>query len=872
MNSFNPAGEQLFKTILTEAPIATALYAGKDMVIQFANQAILDLWGKDESVIGKKLSDALAGDDITDFLKILDTVYLSGKTYHSSEQHAELKVNGAPQSFWFNFTCKPLLNAAGEVYAIIDMAIDVTEQVKSRNKLKEIQENTRFALDSAGMGTWTLYPLARIVEWDERCKELCGYHKHDKIDYDETLKFVYPDDIARVQEAVITALTPGMGGNYDVDIRVIPAEDGRQKWIRCKGKAYFNADGDAYKFSGTVVDITDEKRKEQALKNVEQRFETAFNNADIGIMLSDTAGNFMLVNKAFSSMTGYTQDELNSSNFFAITHPDDLAYNREITAPLYNGEVTSVQFHKRYVRKDGSDFWVDINTTMIYDEQRRQDCTLSIVRDITAELAAQEEQRKLIFLIDNSSDFVSLSDLDGNVSYLNKAGRRMMGFADQKEAQRHNSTYLSAGEIDRLGTEVNKDLFEKGSWTGHITYRNFKTGELIPVYGTSMLVKDPVTGKPVGRASIARDLRAEISSREQLQAINKELNDQVRQFEFVTDFMPVQLWTAGTDGQLDYVNKRAMEYFGTSAENIIGEAWQDKIHPDDLARCQETWMHSLQTGEIYQYEFRLMDKDGIYRWHLARALPFVMDDQLIRWFGTNTDINEQKELQRQKDEFIGIASHELKTPVTSIKAYAQVLEIMLRKKGDMREADMLGKMNQQVDRLTKLISDLLDVTRIQSGRIQFNKTAFDFNAMVSDVIEEVQRTSASHQIVQEFTPAGTVYADKDRLGQVIINLLTNAIKYSPAANKVVVATKVCEAEVIISVQDFGIGIPVDKKERIFEQFYRVTGPGHLTFPGLGLGLYIAAEIIKREGGRIWADSCEDAGSTFYFGIPVGANG
>ncbi|MCX2575540.1 PAS domain-containing sensor histidine kinase [Pedobacter sandarakinus] len=232
------------------------------------------------------------------------------------------------------------------------------------------------------------------------------------------------------------------------------------------------------------------------------------------------------------------------------------------------------------------------------------------------------------------------------------------------------------------------------------------------------------------------------------------------------------------------------------------------------------------------------------------------------------DVTHQVQLQKQKDEFLGIASHELKTPVTSIKAYAQVLEKMIRAEGDERKAQMVHKMDLQLNRLTHLIGDLLDVTKIQSGKMAFNPTKFDFDNLVGEIVEEIQHTTSKHKIITDLTCQSFVLADRERIGQVITNFLSNAIKYSTDANKLDVRTTLVGNEVILAVQDYGIGISHELQDLVFEQFYRVGGSLQHTYPGLGLGLYISAEIIKNEGGRIWLESEEGVGSTFYFALQI----
>ncbi|RZL52081.1 MAG: HAMP domain-containing histidine kinase, partial [Pedobacter sp.] len=168
--------------------------------------------------------------------------------------------------------------------------------------------------------------------------------------------------------------------------------------------------------------------------------------------------------------------------------------------------------------------------------------------------------------------------------------------------------------------------------------------------------------------------------------------------------------------------------------------------------------------------------------------------------------------------------------------------------------------------LTGLIGDLLDVTKIQSGKMTYNPVKFDFNLLAKEIIEEMQHTTTQHQIRFEFETDFIVNADKERIGQVITNFLSNAIKYSIDSQHIDVKSYRQNNEIILSVQDYGIGISKDLQHLIFDQFYRVGGNLQHTYPGLGLGLYISSEIIKNEGGRIWLDSDEGKGSTFYFAL------
>lgn len=227
---------------------------------------------------------------------------------------------------------------------------------------------------------------------------------------------------------------------------------------------------------------------------------------------------------------------------------------------------------------------------------------------------------------------------------------------------------------------------------------------------------------------------------------------------------------------------------------------------------------------------------------------------------------EKDRFEQRKDEFISVASHELKTPITTIKGYTQILNKLLKGKNKNLLA-YTAKMEEQLNRLTKLVNDLLDVSKIQTGKLELQREKVKIDDLIKDVTRDIQMTS-NHQII--FKKNGRLpraWVDKYLISQVLINLISNAIKYSPKANKVFVRSLLDE-DIIISVQDFGIGISAKDKEKIFERFYQADTRIRQSFQGLGLGLYISYEIIKSHGGNMWVESVKGKGSTLSFSLPT----
>lgn len=334
---------------------------------------------------------------------------------------------------------------------------------------------------------------------------------------------------------------------------------------------------------------------------------------------------------------------------------------------------------------------------------------------------------------------------------------------------------------------------------------------------------------------------------------------------------------------------------------LVALLWADGKRAEAI-RLEELWNEQAQTeafslfcaypmqgfdGETYGAEFA-----EICRQH-GRVIPTesytALNDPderllaitLLQQKGNSLDVEvaERKRMEAalqeseahfrfMTDEFISMASHELNTPLTSLIGYAHLLQYRLKKLGDEESLRFLTTINKQLDRLTRLINDMLDISRTQQGKLPYQEEFFDLDTLVRETLENLQARTFTHQLLLEGSTTAQVYGDRERIGQVLINLVSNAIKFSPAADKVIVRLSQEGDNAVVSVQDFGIGITEHHHSRIFERFYQATEPATKTYPGLGIGLYISSEIIKRHRGRIWLASQKDMGSTFSFSLPA----
>ena len=368
-------------------------------------------------------------------------------------------------------------------------------------------------------------------------------------------------------------------------------------------------------------------------------------------------------------------------------------------------------------------------------------------------------------------------------------------------------------------------------------------------------------GNIEGIVSIGIDVSEQVLAR-------KKIEENEERFRTMADNIPNLAWMANADGWIYWYNKKWHDYTGTTPEEMEGWGWQSVHDPEVLPEVLTKWEASIAQGKLFDMVFPIKGADGIFRPFLTRVVP-VKDDQgnVKKWFGTNTDITERENLAKQKDDFIGIASHELKTPLTSVKGYIQLIQELVQENSFESIGDLIKYSENSINKLSGLIDDLLDVSKIQAGKIKYVFSEFSVDELLKESIKEARHLSPRHEIIVQGDLSAKIYGDKLRLEQVVNNFLSNAVKYSPQAKEIVLSVSTQAGNLRIAVTDYGIGISEKDLPNLFQRFFRVDQSYH-QFQGLGLGLYISAEIVKRHNGQINVESAVGKGSTFSFTIPM----
>lgn len=600
----------------------------------------------------------------------------------------------------------------------------------------------------------------------------------------------------------------------------------------------------------------------------DERLKLAIEASGLSIWEIDLLNNSIKYSDKFAETLGYDKSEkLLLEQVRGQVHAGDRQMVEKAFADAV--EKGNYEYEARIIKPDESVIYIRTRGKMVFDKNGNPVKLIGTLRDITHERqtrqALEKSERRLRRLILNAP--IAIGILNGPeyiVEIINARALRLMG---KTKEQMLNKPVLDS--ITELDSQSAKSLLDSVYYTGQpfsasefpaMLNRFGKMEEVFINFEYHPLFNSQE--KVYGIMVVGIDVTEQVVAR-------RKIEESEARFKLLADSMPQFVWTANREGNINYFNQAVYDYSGLTTPQVRKGGWLEIVHPDERKRSIQLWKKAISTGKDFTMEHRFRRYDGQYKWQLSRAVPLRDEAGNIQlWIGTSTDIQNMKLQEQHKDFFISMASHELKTPITSMKGYVQILQSMYENDEDDFLKKSLERIHTQIEKLISIIADLLDVSKIRSGSLTFQKQDFDINNLINEIIEELSVIYPLHKII--FTPEKNlkVFADRDRVGQVLINLITNAIKYSPKNGDIIISSRVNQKSVMISVKDEGIGIEKNYQRKIFERFYRVEGKSEKTFPGFGIGLFIASEIVRRHKGSIGVESEPGKGARFYFSLPL----
>ena len=787
--------------------IPVGILEGEDFILTAANTSFVQIWENSDGIFGRKITELLSADDrFLDDLK--DLVKNGGSVSLSEIKHPSAEA-------YFDYYFSSINDAEGTVTGILVIATDVSAKLAAEKKLKELEEKSRS-------------------------------HEQRTAVHSSAATAPQPDlpDATELTQRLDIALNAGKLGYYELDLR-----------------------------SGLI--------------NATPQFKT-----NLGLL---------------------PDAEPNQQEVFEAILPEYIPNIKEVLQVAFaSRKPYQVVFEMRW--PDNSIHWIKSTGFTRFDEEGKPMMLLGVAADVTDAMKAEDKQSMLAAIVNTSDDTIVSKTLQGIITSWNKAAERMFGYTEEEAIGQHISILIPPERIQE--EELIIGNIARGKKVDHFeTVRITKDGRRIPISLSVSPIKDR-NGKIIGASKIARDIsvqkdaqRAAEKYTESLEVINsvgKSISEELnvnRILEKVTE-ATTQV-TGASFGVFFYhttddlgdtctlysssgAKKEAFEKSGLKKASSVFQpvfAGEGTFRTDDLTTDSRiNLLHSSLPDEFPAIKSFLTvpisDASGAETGRLFFGHPeagkFTKDhENIVAAIGQQAAIGldnaqlyeEVKILNSKKDEFIGLASHELKTPLTSLSGYLQILQ---REQKDDKTRGFVAKTIQQVKKLSSLVSDLLDISKIEAGKLLLSKEDFDIREIVDDSIELIQLSHLTHQVkLQTSIEHLKINGDRQRLEQVLINLLTNAIKYSPHTSQIELLLNSEGNEVKIGVRDSGIGIENDKLSHIFSRFYRVEGNPNIA--GLGIGLYLSKEIVDRHEGKIWAESEPGKGSTFWLSLPIHAS-
>ncbi len=868
---------QKLTSVFKLAPALICTLRGSEHVYEIANESYLNFVGN-RNIIGKPVIEVIPEIEGQGYIELLDEVYKTGKPYIGNEMPAKVvKDNGRRQDGFLNFVIQPLLDANGKTEGIFINAVDVTEQVLARKKIEESEHRyahmiyTSPSLIAIFKGKDMVIEIANdaILESWGKGKNIIG----------KSLFEVIPESVEQGFDKMLLSVYKTGEPVYAYETPITLIRNGKPELVyyNFNYQAQRNLNGVTEGVAVIANEVTSQALLNLKIKASEEQFRLLVLQAPVAICVL-RGENYIIevINESMIEIWDRTMEQaLNKPAFDVLPELKEQGFKELLDNVYHTGERFVADELPITLKRKGK--LENAFVKFIYEPLREADGTITGVMALAHEITEQvlsrkkieESETKFRTLIEDAP--VATCLFTGREMTVEVANDIMIGYWGKDKSVIGKPLEDAVPELKgQPFLKILDDVFTTGkTYHSNNARAELKIGGVLGTYYFDFTYKPILNavGEVYGIMDMAVDVTEQVLAR-------KKIEESEAHFRRLSDLMPAKISNANKNGDVTYFNKQWIDFSGYSFEELKDFGYHKMLHPDELEEFQTRFKKAADTGTVLEMEMRFKNKKGEYKWHLNLASPVLDENGEIKmWVGVTTEIQKIKEEEERRGDFIKMVSHELKTPVTSIKGYVQLLLMIVEDEKDAvfpaPVKSSLIRIDKQILKLTRLIAEMLDLSRIESDSLELQKEIFSINDLAAEAVEDIVSINASHTILLKQEFACNVFGDRDRIGQVMINFITNAIKYSPNNNNVEVTVYKGEKnEVAVSVQDFGVGIDKEEHKKIFERFYRVGGKSEQTFPGFGIGLFISHSIIGKHNGSIRTESEQGKGSTFTFTLPV----
>ncbi len=541
---------------------------------------------------------------------------------------------------WIHSRGKALRNEAGQTCRVVGAISDITERKRAESERAERETHLSLALDAAGEGTFDWNLASNRTTFSPRGLEIFGFAPDDAASFEDCIDRIHPEDRARIAHRFGESLKNH--AEYEAEYR-LALPGGVERWVLAKGRGLTNQQGQVVRAIGVILDITEQKRSEEALRASEERFRAAYHNATVGMSIADVNGRIQEVNQALCGILGYSEQELLTRTFQSLTHPDDLTQNLERIHKLLVGALSHDVFEKRYIRKDGGIVWAQVGVSVIRNEAGTPLYSLALVQDITERKRAEEALQLAKYTVDHATEAIYWVGAGAELLDVNDSACAMLGYSKE--------------EFLRMRVHDINPYFQPDSWPtfweetrkrGRASFESWhraKDGRLIPIELNVNFIR---YGGVECHFAFVRDITERKRAGDALRASEER-------FHFAIEATNDGLWDWDIQTDVVYYSPRWIRLLGYLPEEVAPTTafFFGVLHPEDVDRTKEVLQAHLDgRTPVKEVEVRLRQKSGEYRWYLDRGkvVERAPDGRPLRMVGTITDITERKQADRERAE------------------------------------------------------------------------------------------------------------------------------------------------------------------------------------------------------------------------------
>jgi PAS domain S-box-containing protein len=895
-----PQSLRIAVRIMLDCPFGMYIAWGKEY-IQMYNDGYRPILGTTKHPQALGISTPISFAEIWPTIGSMFEGVMQGTPVCFTDFVLHLDRNGYLEECVFDFSYSPIRLENGEVGGVLTTVIETTEKVKAVKALKESESRFHNLVREANVGIIVLSgEEMRVDVVNEAYGQLFGLTPDDLLS--KPLFDMIPDAEKAFRPILHKVRLSGETIYlYDQPYRVVTNGNLIEGYLNVVYQPYKETDGTISGVIALCQDVTETIKSRKQIEEGEAKFKMLSETIPHMVWTATPDGKKNFFNKFFFEYTGLSFEELKNNGWHKVIFPEDL--ERELT--LWNHAIKAKEefkIEKRVRHHNGTYRWhlchciPQKNTEGKITEWIGTNTEIEEQKKFVEELESKVKKRTYQLHIQNETfKQAEESSMQGSYSFNLKTGKlsysenlyRILGYEPNefKPSLEEFNKLVHPEDRYYVTRATEKVLANKtaGAWQYRMITKN---GEVIHIKGTGRFIEFGDDKLLVGTL---QDITKEFE-------LNKELQEKEAYRKQIINNAPDAVIVINERNIITLWNPKTEKIFGWKAEEVLGLQLTDTIIPTKYREAHREGMKRLlKTGKTRilnkTLEVTALNKEG-KEFPIALTISqatqqgnklfiaFLRDITLEKHtkelairnqslLKANIELETSQKLSEklliQKDEFISVASHEMKTPLTTAKGYIQLLQLSLSEEN--QTSLYATKASHAVERLQNLVTELLDSSKIQNGQLNYNITLFDFNKMVDETIEDIQPTDIKHIIQKTGKCSEMVTGDGGRLQQVLINLISNAIKYSPNADRVLVKIEEQKGKIQVSVQDFGIGMAGKHLNKIFDRYYRVEEHA-IHFQGLGIGLYISHNIIKRHNGELWVESEPEKGSTFYFTLPL----